>query len=301
MSMQSFDNLFIPTEYAEELSRGSHEYYRKMVEEAVEHEVQRFSDDETVEVFTVNTFKTHAHVATSEGKLFKVNFDESEDELKISDVELMEDAPISHVFDMGANIRKNIGDLVDLFLEGKQEEAWNSLDSMVDLIDENTMRFGIKNVEHFVKKLKQESWRTYVQAKKGSLGDLLQIEESEVAPKFKMLYDGSLTEEECTEEMANAVEKSTDDLIEGFNTLAAELNEENLESVEGFDGMVDFFADLNESVGVMLGEARKLLELNDCVSCWAMIHDEIAEAFEDARVAKGFAKYFTKYEEGDGN
>lgn len=284
------------------LLAGSYESLIARVETVVSENAENLFGEKTG-TLVLGTFSGYAVVLSESGKLLRVKFEEKSG--KVNLVEHKElDLPRVLRSDVGSLVLEDASKAVDLMLSGRLSATDPSFVRLVRMAG-SYPKTPEQLVEAVIATAKAKSaWKTIYQEHSARIrrflwGELMQIEDRRLRPKFQNLYNGSTPDEQ--------LEGFREEVVSGLNTVLARLGDFSklVESSDksfgslknefrdlGEDSLYNvvstFSSDLLDDILRVRGNVEEMLASVTCVSCLAKLYDSLGEELYDFELASRF-------------
>lgn len=275
----------------------------RRVAEALNANREAFGDGDGW-VFPIATLQSHAVVLNSKGDLFRAQYEESEDGVRIVRAEKFAAAEIQR-----ESVQKVLSDAVQAIMEGKKEKARLTLRDLVSRVTDAQEDFEKARYQALLDAIRGDSfWRTHVRENGPRLrsfvrGDLREIYNSGVRPKFRKLRLGEV-DQKFEGQYKEDVRKSMAALIGRLERMKEEISEAftrdqwRVNSLSAYDKekglQVSHF--LNRFVGDYINSLTTIVEglrlscVGSSLPFQAHLYDTLAEAFPDYVLGFLFAR-----------
>lgn len=252
-------------------------------------------EDENGWVFPVATLRNYAIVLNSRGALFRVQYEDTDDGVRIAKAEKFVAAEVQK-----ESIQKVLSDAVQALMEGKKEKVRLTLRDLVSRVTDAREDFEKARYQALIDAIKGESfWRNHVRENNPRLrafvrGDLKEVYNSGVKPRFQKLRIGEV-DQRFENQYRDDIRKSMADLIGRMERMKEEVSEAftrdqwRVNSLSAYDKekglqishfLSRFVGDYMNTLTTVI-EGLRLSCVESSLPFQAHLYDTLAEAFPD--------------------
>lgn len=297
-------NRYIPVEEIRRLTLGSYENAIACVDQTAQQQAESLFG-KNARVRLIGTFPGSAIVMSEEGDIRRVFYEWANDgTAKLVRSEAVE-VPIFSSENVEDFVRKEVSKAVRAWSEGRVEEAQRRIADVAPFIVERPVQDDGKVVESLVVSFKApRPWKAVYEERRSQIEEMLtpeelqEVREGHLAPKFSLLYDGQLNEEELSgyhdlvEADLSYLETrvtSLRDLVEAsYSASRSVVESECKRGTELFTVFRSFTEDLIsdlQRIGRVVAESRRKISRIDCLG---RLYDAIVEDLSDYEVSGRF-------------
>jgi hypothetical protein len=266
--------------------------------------VRELLEDKDGWVAPIATFHNHAIAINSKGDIFRVEFEEADDAIRVIKSEKIAEGRSK------ATYSKTLIDAADALVEGKSHKAKVHLRELLHTTEGDAgLEFAKNRYQHVLDSVKQNSfWKKHVRENsakiKGFLqGSLQELNKLVMRPKFKKLTLGEVNEK-FVEQYRTPVQKALSELVERIEFMQKDLQEAYtkdqwlINSLASYDRQYGaqtsnflnrFVGDLSSSLTSLAENVRPVSNERD-IPFQATVYDTLAEEFQNYALAYMFAK-----------
>jgi len=293
---------FIPIEEVKKLTEGSYEHLISQIEGLVQqHSVKLFG--KKTESRVLGTFSTYAVALSEDGDVIRIRYGRNDEgSLQIEGFSSVDIKSYSQ-----ANLKEFVSGEVKTavaeWMEGRVEQAQKRIAAISHLVDGNTMDDS-KMVESFIVSLKAlRPWKSIYGERKQRIRESAglrpgQLVEAADAPKFRLLYNGSIVEAKELDRykdlvvtdlasVATRVGGLLEQVEAAYDNLCSVVRSEDLqdESIRMLSTLSeDLISDLRRLHDVLVAAPSQLSKPD----CLGKLHDAVVEELNDYQVAGRF-------------
>jgi hypothetical protein len=290
---------FIPTDEIRNLTRGSYEHLISQLGKAVQTQCESLFGSEC-QTHLLGTFNGYAMVASSEGQCRRIKYESSTGgDIRFVKIEIVE-VPSYEEEDLGEFLEDEASRVIALFNKGSLSEATDKLRGLASVA--GSWQKGPQEadlVETWVNSLTQERpWQRLYEAKKDRIHrsvweGLRAVEDDLLHPKFRKLYDGTISQDD--------LEGYRDLVVDDFTPVQLRINL-LAEKVQEAYAVIRSTVNESESVSTFTSFSEDLLEDFARISTIAMesptqvrrvdqlgrLHDKLVERISTMEIASLF-------------
>jgi hypothetical protein len=267
--------------------------------------VKEILEDKDGWVAPIATFHNHAIAINSKGDIFRVEFDEANDAIRVIKSEKIAEGHVTKV-----NLSKTLFDAATALVEGKSHKAKVHLRDLLYATEGNdALEFSKNRFQHVLDSVKQSSfWKKHVRENSAKIknflrGELQELNKLTMKPKFRKLTLGEVNEK-FVEQYKTPVQKALSELMDRVEYMQKDLQETYtkdqwlVNSLASYDRQFGaqtsnflnrFVGDLSSSLTSLAENVRPVSSERD-IPFQAMVYDTLAEEFPNYALAYLFAK-----------
>jgi hypothetical protein len=267
--------------------------------------VRELLEDKDGWVAPIATFHNHAIAINSKGDIFRVEFDEADDAVRVIKSEKIAEGRVTKI-----NLSKTLFDAATALVEGKSHKAKVHLRDLLNATEGNeALEFAKNRYQHVLDSVKQSSfWKKHVRENGSKIknflqGDLQELNKLTLKPKFRKLTLGEVNEK-FVAQYKTPVQKALSELVDRVEYMQKDLQETYtkdqwlINSLASYDRQFGaqtsnflnrFVGDLSSSLTSLAENVRPVSSERD-VPFQAMVYDTLAEEFPNYALAYMFAK-----------
>lgn len=301
---------FLPLAEIRKLATGSYEQLIVGVDSVVQESSKALFGEEVV-CEIVGTFPDSVIVLSEDGRLVRAKWERAEDGTAkiVSHQEL--EVPRYSAENREEYARLEVRRAVRAWQEGRVDEAQKIISEVAPYVDQRDSQDDSKVVEMLAVEFKSpRPWRTLLQTKASKIRPMIgeaavrKIESQKAAPKFTLLYNGTLTEEEILG-YRDLVEsdfrylttrvKALRDLVKAsYEGVGSVVRSEELKEEDAIKTFVtfseDLISDLRRLHQVVSEATQKVSQLDSL----GKLFDVISEGMQDYEVAGRFVEVMSR-------